>query len=94
MKLFNKTQSLNISIDYYFLIGKRFIHPNYGVCFIDAIQPVKINDEKYGVEIVYETYRTDRPSWPEIYGGENVTYSLLLYLKENSIPFNPKKYGL
>lgn len=92
---FNKTQLLNISIDYYFLIGKRFMHPNYGVCFIDAIQPVEINDDKYGVEIMYETYRTDRPSWPEIYGGgKNVTYSLFSYLKENSIPFNPKKYRL
>ena len=70
------------------------MHPNYGVCFIDFIQPTEIDNGKYGVEIVYETYRTDRPSWPEIYGGKNVTYNLFSYLNENSIPFNPKKYGI
>ena len=89
-----RPQSVNISTDYYFLIGNRFNHPKYGVCFIDDIQPVEINDENYGVEIIYETYRKDRPSWPEIYGGRNVTYDLIKYLEKNAIPFNPEKYGI
>lgn len=87
-------QSQNISTDYYFLIGNRFMHPNYGVCFIDYIKPKKVGHDNYGVEIIYEVLRKDRPSWPEIYGFRDVTYDLFEYLKENSIPFNPEKYGI
>lgn len=70
------------------------MHPNYGVCFIDSIQPVEIENGNYRVEIIYEVFRKDRPSWPEIYGCQNVTYDLFKYLKHNAIPFNPQKYGL
>ena len=90
----SKSQSHSISKDYYFLIGNRFMHPNYGVCFIDDIQPVEINNGNYGVEIIYEVLRKDRPSWPEIYGCKNVTYDLIKYLEKNAIPFNKEKYGI
>ena len=94
MKLLSKSQSQLISIDYKFLIGTRFMHPNYGVCFIDYISPIKEDNGNYGVEIIYEVIRKDRPSWPEIFGFRNVTYDLFKYLKDNSIPFNPEKYGI
>jgi hypothetical protein len=89
-----RPQSVSISTDYYFLIGRRFKHPNYGVCCIDDIQPVETENGNYEIKIIYQTLRKDRPSWPEIYGFQNVTYDLFKYLDENAIPFNPKKYGI
>ncbi len=94
MKQLSKSQSINIAYEYSFLIGNRFTHPKYGVCFIDVIQPVEFENGYYGIELIYETQKRTDHLGQRFMGSEMSPTIYYKYHKVNASPYNQQKYGL
>jgi len=68
------------------------MHPLYGKCIIDFVEPFKQKDGNYTVALRNNIYSP--PNIPEIFGHSMPMYDLFLYLKINGIRYSPKKYGI
>jgi len=91
MKLSLK-QAEQIAANYQSLRGRAFLHPLFGKCIIDFVEPFEQKNGTYTVVLKTDIYKP--PNIPEFFGYRMPMYDLCLYLKTHGIPFKHKNHGL